>query len=62
MKIARLRDDVLTIDDIAPDKELVITSLLGLPPSWGAFATGFNSWKFVGFPQALEGAPNYSQR
>ena len=45
VKIARLGDDLLAIDEIVPDKELVITSLLVLPPSWGAFAPGLNSWK-----------------
>jgi len=45
VKIARLRDDLLAIDEIVLNKELVITALLALPPSWGAFATGLNSWK-----------------
>ena len=38
VKIARLRDDILAIDEISPDKGLVITALLGFPPSWSAFA------------------------
>ena len=33
VKIARLKDDLLAIDEIIPDKELVITVILGLPPS-----------------------------
>ena len=45
VKIARIRDDILSIDEIVPDKELVITTILGLPPTWGAFAAGLNSWK-----------------
>ena len=45
VKIARIRDELLAIDEIVPDKELVITALLGLPPTWGAFAAGLNSWK-----------------
>lgn len=45
VKIARTRDDFLAIDGIVPDKELLITALLGLAPTWGAFAAGLNSWK-----------------
>jgi len=45
VKIARTRDDLLAFDEIVPDKELVIIALLGLPPTWGAFAVGLNSWK-----------------
>ena len=35
----------MAIDEIIPDKALVITTLLRLPPTWGAFAAGFNNWK-----------------
>lgn len=52
VKIARLRDDLSAIDKIVPNKELVITSLLGLPPSWGAFAASLNIWKV---------APNFEE-
>ena len=45
VKIERIRNDLLAIDEIFPDKELVITTLLGFPPTWGAFATGLNNWK-----------------
>lgn len=45
VKIARIRDDLLAIDEIVPDKEFMITTLLGLPPTQGAFATGPNNWK-----------------
>lgn len=45
VKIARIRDELLAIDEIVLDKELMITVLLGLPPTWGAFAAGLNSWK-----------------
>ena len=44
VKIARIRDDLLAIDEIVPDKELVITTLLGLQPSWSAFASCLNNW------------------
>jgi len=40
VKIARIRDDILNIDKIFLDKEIVITALLGLPPTWGAFVAG----------------------
>ena len=33
VKISRIRDDLLAIDEIFSYKELVITTLLGLPPS-----------------------------
>jgi len=45
VKIARIKDDILAIDEVVPDKELMITSLLGLPPTSGAFAAGLNNWK-----------------
>jgi len=45
VKITRIRDDILAIDEIVPDKEIVITAILGFPPTWGAFAAGLNSWK-----------------
>ena len=45
VKIARLRDNLLAINEIVPDKELVINAILGLPPSWSAFASGLNSGK-----------------
>ena len=38
VKVGRLRDDILAIEEIILDKELVITVVLGFPPSWGAFA------------------------
>ena len=47
VKIARIRDELLAIDEIVPDKELVITTLLGFPPTWGAFVVGLNNWKVV---------------
>jgi len=33
VKIARIRDDILAINEIVLDKELVSTALLGLPPT-----------------------------
>ena len=44
-KIARIRYELLTIDEIMPDKELVITTILVLPPAWGYFTSALNSWK-----------------
>jgi len=35
----------LSIDEIVLDKELMITAILGLPPTWGDFVVGLNSWK-----------------
>jgi len=45
VRIARLRDELQAIDEIVPEKELVITALLGLPTSWSAFSLGLNNWK-----------------
>jgi len=45
VKISRIKDDIFAIDEIVPDKELLITVILGLPPTWGAFVTRLNSWK-----------------
>lgn len=42
VKIARIRDDLLATDGIVLDKELVISALLELPPTWGAFVAGLN--------------------
>jgi len=47
VKIARLRDDLLAIDEIFLDKELVITTLLGFPPSWGAFVAVLNIRRYL---------------
>lgn len=44
-RIARIRDYLKAIDEIVPEKELVIVALLGLTPSRSAFASGINSWK-----------------
>ena len=43
VKIARIRDDLLAIDEMVTNKELVIIAILGLPPTWGAFVAGLNS-------------------
>ena len=45
IRITIIRDDLLAIDEIVTKKELVITALLGLPPTWSAFASGLNNWK-----------------
>ena len=45
VNIEIIKDDLLAIDEIFPDKELMITALLGFPPTWGAFAARLNSWK-----------------
>jgi len=45
VNIATIKDDRLAINEIILDKEFVITSLLGLPPTWVAFVVGINSWK-----------------
>ena len=45
VNIVRIRDDILAINEIFTDKELVITTILGFPPSWGAFSSSLNSWK-----------------
>ena len=45
VRISRIRDDLQAIDEIVPVKELVITALLGLPPTWSDFASRINNWK-----------------
>lgn len=45
VRIARMSDELQGIDEIVPEKELLITALLGLPTSWSAFASRINSWK-----------------
>jgi len=35
------------MDDFFPKKDLVITTLLGLPKSWSAFASILNGWKDI---------------
>jgi len=44
VRISRIRDELQAIDEIVLE-ELVITPLLGLPPTWSSFASGLNSWK-----------------
>jgi len=41
--ISRIKDELQAIDEVVPEKELIITALLGLPRSWSAFASGLNS-------------------
>ena len=43
VRIERIRDELLPIDEIVPYKELVITTIMGLPTSWGSFASDLNS-------------------
>ena len=45
VKVERIRDDILAMDEIVRHEELLITALLGLPPSWRYFPLGLNSWK-----------------
>ena len=45
VNIAIIRNELQEMDEIVPEKELVITALLGLPTSWSAFASRINSWK-----------------
>lgn len=37
MRISRLRDQLLRVGEITPDRELVIVTLRGLPPIWETF-------------------------
>ena len=37
IRISRIRDVLQVIDQIVPEKELVITVLLGLPKSWNVW-------------------------
>lgn len=45
IRISKIRNELQAIDEIVPEKELVITALLGLPKPWSAFASKINSWK-----------------
>ena len=45
VRISRIRDELQAIDELVSEKELVITALLGLAPTWNYFASGLNSWK-----------------
>lgn len=45
VRIARIKDELQEINEIVPEKDLVITTLLGLPTSWGAFPLGLKGWK-----------------
>lgn len=45
VRISRIKDEIQVIDEMVPEKGLVITALLGLPPAWSSFALGLNSWK-----------------
>lgn len=52
VRIAYIRDEIKEFDEIIPDKELVIVSLLGLPKSWNIVATRISSWKkFASFKE-----------
>ena len=44
VNIEIIKDDILAIDEIVLDKELAINALLGLKPTWVAFAAIFNNW------------------
>jgi len=45
VRISRIRCELQAIDEIILEKELVITALLGLPPTCNSFSSGLNSWK-----------------
>jgi len=45
VRISRIRDELQAIDEVVPEKKLVIVTLLGLPKSWSSFASGISSWK-----------------
>ena len=45
VKIEIIRYGLLAIDEMVTDKELVITTILGLPPTWGAFDVGLSRSK-----------------
>ena len=47
LRISRIRDELQAIDEVVPNKELVIVALFGLPKSWSSFATGISSWKYT---------------
>ncbi len=49
VRISRIRDELQPIDEIVLEKELVITALLGLPPTWSSFASGLNSVEVSNF-------------
>jgi len=45
VRIAIIIDELHAIDEILLEKDLVITTLLGLPTYWCAFSSSINSWK-----------------
>ena len=38
VRIYRIRDELQAMDEVVPEKELVIVALLGLSKSWSLFA------------------------
>jgi len=47
IRISRIRDELQLIDEVVPEKELMIVALLGVPKSWSYFASGISSWKDI---------------
>lgn len=45
VRISRIRNESQAVDEIFPNKKLVIATLLGPPKSWNVFAAGISSWK-----------------
>lgn len=52
MRISQLRDQLKAIDEIVSDKELVTTTLYGLPDSWDSFASSISG---------IENAPTFER-
>jgi len=47
MRIIEFRDKICTAQEIVPDKELVMTTLSGLPSSWDMFITSINNREMI---------------
>jgi len=43
VRIYRIIDELQAIDEIVPEKGLMVVALLGLPKSWSSFASGIKN-------------------
>jgi hypothetical protein len=54
LRITEIKNDLLSIGEVIPDRELTITTLGGLPPEWYVFRTTIlNNDRIPGFEELM---------
>jgi len=54
LRITEIKNDLLSIGEVIPDKKLTVTTLGGLPPEWYIFRTTIlNNYQIPGFEELM---------